>query len=568
MSQDVDLVIVGGGLAGMSAAVRAGELGLQAVVLEQGDAQDYACNSRYSGGILHLMMLDPYRPSEELVEIAKKALGPDANEKLVRTMAGSGRKFIEWLQQQGIRFMRFNALESTRWCMAPPRALRGGLDWEGRGPDVALKTLERRFVDLGGTVRRGTTARSLRMVDGRCRGVVAETENGTVEFSAPYVLLADGGFQANRELYERYIGGRFDRVFQRGARTGVGAGLTMALAAGAAFAGAGHFYGHVLSAESLHNDRIWPYPELDAIATAGIVVDEEGRRVADEGRGGIFLANMLATSNAKKLFALFDAAIWEGPGSSARLPANPLLEVGGATIFRSDSIAGLAGKIRIPARNLADSLAAYNAAVAGNGLDALNVPRSTNVKAWPIGTAPFMAVEILPGITHTMAGIAIDEHAQVLRENGEPIPGLLAAGGTTGGIEGGRNIAYLGGLLKAGVFGLVAAERAHSLLRPAAAGDAASGAASSPATASSAAISVPGLRQYPLLHAIAHYGTAGSVILGVLGALFFAKVLHPVFEGYSPFISAALGIIIAMIGRAFVELVSLIANIFFPSQSR
>jgi hypothetical protein len=71
-----------------------------------------------------------------------------------------------------------------------------------------------------------------------------------------------------------------------------------------------------------------------------------------------------------------------------------------------------------------------------------------------------------------------------------------------------------------------------------------------------------------LLHAIAHYGTAGSVILGVLGALFFAKVLHPVFEGYSPFISAALGIIIAMIGRAFVELVSLIANIFFPSQSR
>ena len=70
---------------------------------------------------------------------------------------------------------------------------------------------------------------------------------------------------------------------------------------------------------------------------------------------------------------------------------------------------------------------------------------------------------MIPGITYTMGGIAIDEHAQVLDLKGVAIPGLFAAGATTGGLEGGENAVYIGGLIKAGVFGLLAAERMLAL---------------------------------------------------------------------------------------------------------
>jgi fumarate reductase flavoprotein subunit len=74
-----------------------------------------------------------------------------------------------------------------------------------------------------------------------------------------------------------------------------------------------------------------------------------------------------------------------------------------------------------------------------------------------------MAIPICPGITYTMGGIDINELAEVLDERGQPIAGLFAAGATTGGLEGGKGAAYIGGLIKAGSFGLLAAERVATL---------------------------------------------------------------------------------------------------------
>ena len=81
------------------------------------------------------------------------------------------------------------------------------------------------------------------MEDGVCKGIKAVDGATEVKFKAKNVLLADGGFQINRELFEEFIGAEFNRVFQRGAKTGMGDGIKMARAAGAKLSDMDKFYG-------------------------------------------------------------------------------------------------------------------------------------------------------------------------------------------------------------------------------------------------------------------------------------------------------------------------------------
>ena len=125
-------------------------------------------------------------------------------------------------------------------------------------------------------------------------GVVAEANGVAHTYRARAVMVADGGFQGNPELVGRYISKHPERLKQRGAGTGRGDGMTMAAAVGAELVGIDRFYGHTLSKDALTNDNLWPYPYLDSLVTAGIVVDADGKRFADEGRGGVYVANAVA----------------------------------------------------------------------------------------------------------------------------------------------------------------------------------------------------------------------------------------------------------------------------------
>ena len=553
-----DMAIVGGGLAGLTAGLRAAELGLRTVLLEQGDGADYPCNSRHSGGIVHIGFFDPFRPAEELAGIVRQLTDNEARPELVGTLTRNGARMITWLGEKGARFMRFNQQEGYRWCMAPPRALRAGIDWKDRGPDQLLRSLATQFVGLGGTMRLRTRATGLVMQDGACIGIKGESDGREEVWSARHCLLADGGFQSDRDLFEQHIGRDFTAVFQRGARTGLGAGLRMATSAGAALTETNRFYGHVLCRDARHNDQVWPYPEVDAIATAGLVVDGTGRRVVDEGRTGVFLANALASFPAETVFhAIFDQAIWDGPGTSARIPANPLLERAGGTVLRADTLVELAAKIGVPAAALTETLDGYNGALADGTLDQLGVPRSGRIQPHPIGQPPFMAIPICPGITYTMGGLAIDEHAQVLNKAGQPIKGLLAAGATTGGLEGGRNAVYIGGLIKAGVFGLVAAERAAALRDGGA----------TPAAAAPMPTAAPakhGLARFPILRATLRYGTPAAAALGLLVALCVSFAAWPSLGLVSMIPAVVLGAVAAVAILAFAELVRLITELLIP----
>jgi fumarate reductase flavoprotein subunit len=147
------------------------------------------------------------------------------------------------------------------------------------------------------------------------------------------------------------------------------------------------------------------------------------------------------------------------------LPANPYLLAAGGYILSALSIEELAAQIALPPDRLADAVAQYNTAL--REAKALPVPRTdTAYKPYLIHKAPYYAIPFCAGITYTMGGILTDEKARVLGASGAPIDGLLAAGATTGGLEGGRFAGYSGGLSKASVFGIIAGETVAKALNP------------------------------------------------------------------------------------------------------
>jgi len=463
---DFDVVVVGGGIAGLTAANRAAEQGLKVALLERGADERYLCNSRYSGGVIHIAFHNVKEPAQDLFEAIKDATVGKADAALAMALASTSGRAVDWLQQQGAKFIRVGNIVWQQWVLAPPRPITPGLDWKGRGPDLTLRTLAANLEKRGGRMLRNMPATALMQQDGRCTGIEATNAEGMHHFKSRATILADGGFQGNAELVRQHISSAPEKLKQRGAGTGVGDGLRMAQAIGAHVTGTKYFYGHMLSRDAFTNDKVWPYPQLDELGTVGIVVNTAGERFVDEGLGGVYVANTIAKlADPLAAWAIFDDAIWEGPGRAARIPANPHLAKAGGTIHKAGNLQELAAKTGISAERLELTVGAYNHALNTARLAGLNPPRSAaTVKPLPIQKAPFYAVPLCAGITYTFGGIAIDEHGRVRKPDGAPIDGLYAIGASTGGLEGGNGGGYVGGLIKGIVFGLRASEHiAHAL---------------------------------------------------------------------------------------------------------
>jgi fumarate reductase flavoprotein subunit len=471
-----DLVVIGGGLAGLSAGARAAEMGLGVTVLEQGEEEHYPCNSRYAGGILHLAFLDVGLPPAELEAALRRKLPGDVDAELVATIARRVGPTVEWLRKvAGAKFIRAGEEAWLKWCLAPPRPIRTSLVWPGRGPDVVVRGLGATLQARGGRLQRGARATDVQRLPGGGFRVAFERGGRAEQLLARAVVLADGGFQASAADLAAHVTPTPEALVQRNARTGRGLGLAVARRLGARLSALDRFYGHLLSIDAHHDDRLWPYPVLDDLATAGMVVDQNGARFLDEGRGGVFMTNEIARrGGALRPFVVADATLWETAGRITRIPCNPLLTDNGGTVFRGATLAEAAAAAGVDAAGLAATVAAHNAALAAGRMPENRTASVHGPK--PIATAPFLLIPAAAGITYTMGGVAIDTQAAVQSADGGSIPGLYAAGATTGDAEGGEPAFYLGGLCKAAVLGKLAGESAAAWLagsapRLAAAGD-------------------------------------------------------------------------------------------------
>lgn len=466
-SIEADVVIVGAGLSGLTAAARLVELGRVPTLLERGTEEAYPCNSRYAGGIFHAAYRDPTAPAGDIAAAIGAVTHGTADPALAAAVAEDGRRLLAWLEDKGTRFSPSGDEDYRRWTLTPLRLDRRGLTWQGRGADRLLQRLEALIIGGGGRLLRGTRALRLDPL-ANALAVEAEREGSPLRLEARAVVLADGGFQGNADLVRRHVSPRPEALLQRGAGTGRGDGLAMALDLGAATVGLDRFYGHLLHRDAFDNPELWPWPWLDPIALAGVLVGADGRRFVDEGAGGVWAANFIARlADPLSAFVVFDEAIWRGPAAQGLIPPNPnVLEAGGRILSASD-LAALAGKMGVPAQALIATVEGHNAALSGGRGRSQGIGRSRTERAMPIATAPFHAIPLCAGLTYTMGGIAIDGEGRVLDTQGAPISRLYAAGCAAGGLEGGSDTSgYVGGLIKSGVTGLRAAEAvAHDISR-------------------------------------------------------------------------------------------------------
>lgn len=464
---ETDVCVVGGGLAGLAAANRAAEQGLKVLVLEQSNDPDYLCNTRLAGGVFHVCVRDLQSDAAVLERAILDGAGGEAHPELARAIATEARRAVKWLQSKGVRFIRGGADPHHNLVLAPPALQRLGLDWRGRGGDVLLRTLLAGLGNAGGRFLAGHRANELLVQGGRCEGLSGTSSAGPFLVRARAVVIADGGFQGDPELLRANITPEPGSVLQRNSGASRGDGLKMALAAGARASSLCGFYGHLQHRDALSNAMLWPYPWLDDLAAAGLLVKEDGQRFVDEGRGGVFCANAVAgLTNPLGVHVVFDQTVWELAGKARFLPANPHLEKAGGTVLRADSIESLASLMQVPAGNLARTVDQFNATLQSQQLDGLTPPRSVPAAGLTSMTkAPFRAIPVVAGVTNTMGGIAIDQWARAMHTDGRPFDGLYAVGGASGGLEGGASVGYVGGLAKAATTGLLAAEHIADNLR-------------------------------------------------------------------------------------------------------
>jgi fumarate reductase flavoprotein subunit len=463
-----DVITVGGGFSGLTTACRAAELGLAAAVLE-GSAEDrYLCSSRYSTGVCNVMGLAILASPDVLYKAIIDGSGGTARPALARAVADNGKRTIDWLSQQGTRFIT-RALQKDQpgqKVLAPPRRLMAGLDWEGRGGDVTMRQLAQNLHQRGGTLLRGTKVEALVVEGGACTGVDAVQDGKRVRIAAKAVVIADGGFAANPDMVATYITPRSDRVLARVGPGAKGDGIRMAVAAGAAIGGFGEFYGHVHHRNAMTNARLWPYPHLDAVAEVAILVGPDGLRFTDEGHGGVCQANAIARlPDPLSAVLVMDDAIWQAePKLTTTVACNSAMVSAGGELISAGDLATLAARAGLPEAALAQTVREHNEAVLKGEFSGLAVRRTVKKhKPMPIATPPFHAVLLCAGVTGTMGGVVIDEHGQALKQDGSLFPGLYAVGTPVAGLEGGPRAGYVGGLSKAFILGLLAAEHMASV---------------------------------------------------------------------------------------------------------
>jgi succinate dehydrogenase/fumarate reductase flavoprotein subunit len=454
-----DVSVVGAGLAGFAAAVRATESGANVVLIDKSANELGDGNVLMASGSLRAGGKSPKSNPSELYEFVMSE--GIAYPELVTAWAATCGRAVDWLAGCGVGV---DEKQPGRIWLDQESAISLAPVYKKDVGGRALAKLKQRFEQLGGRYMNGIEAVSLIREQERIDGVAGKKQGETIELCSRATILSTGGFSANKEMVRQYIGPQANQCKLRGSKSCTGDGLRMALAVGAKAVNLKYFYGHLLSRKALIDDRFWPYPRLDSFVDEGILIDRKGNRFVDEGRGDVAVANELArTGDVTGAALIFDFATWDAAkddpfSKSVKTPApNPWLIDNDGDIFHHETIEGLAQKIGVDTPSLVKTVEQYNRALQSSNASTLAVPRTGQPK--PL-RPPYYGLKVVPGITFTMGGVLVNGCCAALNSNEKPIEGLYAAGDTIGGLMGGYRGGYTGGLMQAIVTGILAGENA------------------------------------------------------------------------------------------------------------
>jgi tricarballylate dehydrogenase len=468
-----EIIVVGCGAAGLSAAVAAQQAGARVTVLERAPEDDRGGNTRHTGSWLRMKSVDEV--SDDFIDhfaanaggyldpsmvhsasTSRESWPPTlramsfADPEVVATFAEEAPPTLRWLQGLGVRFEK---LEVPFLTSVQPRMAPHG------GGFALVEALATEFEKKGGVIRYNTAAVGLiQNDDGVVTGVRAVGPgNKPQTFHGKAVILGCGGFEGNAEMMTRYIGPRslYFRSMSKGCHYNKGEGIAMALAIGAAPCGDyGSWHASPMDPRS---DRAGPsiyiYPQ-------GILVNQHGQRFTDEGPGPTdeTYEGVTREINAQPggiAYAILDTALAKvkHPESVVRSEVGP---------YQSDTLAGLATQLKIDPDALQATVDAYNKACQPgtyneadmDGLCTKGIaPRKSNW-ARPIKGPTYIAYPIISSIVLTFGGLRTTPQARVVNQQGDEIPGLYAAGETMGLYY--RSYTGATSVLKGLVFGRIA----------------------------------------------------------------------------------------------------------------
>jgi tricarballylate dehydrogenase len=384
---------------------------------------------------------------------------PDLTELLVRNSFPT----VKWMREKGVRFTA--AWGRQAFNVGGKFKFWGGLTLEavGGGPglvDSLTQIAKKNGIDIWYQAR----AQSLIADDDGVHGVVVRRNNKTLQVKSKAVVLAAGGFQANTEWRTRYMGPGWELAKVRGTRFNTGDGIRMALDVGAAA------HGNWSGCHAVAWDR--NAPETGDLAVGdnfqkhsypwGVYINAEGRRFVDEGAD---FRNYTYAKYGRVILQQPRQFAWQIFDGKVKQQLRDEYRIKQVTRISANTLEDLVAKMDDTDQKTAlETLRRYNDAVQ------TQIPFNPNVKdgrctkglevnksnwANTLDTAPFEAYAVTCGITFSFGGLKINTDAQVINSDGEPIPGLYAAGELVGGIFW-FNYPGGSGLTNGSVFGKIA----------------------------------------------------------------------------------------------------------------
>ena len=467
---DCDIVIVGAGGAGMTAALQAADLGVENIIVVEKTGSTGGNTSRATGGMnaaktaaqdknewkdataaavektiagakekypeladliatveaqFEAYKANPvgYFDSPELFALDTMVGGKGINNlDLVMTLVNNSADAIDWLATKDANLVSVGSFGGAS-VMRIHRALTA----EGKTTPVGaylVKTLTaavdaEKKIDL----RMNTAATELVVTDGKVTGVKVTSENGDYTINAKAVILASGGFGADLKRVAA-LKPELDGFVTTNSTGITGDGIDMAVAVGAATV-------------DMDQIQIHPsvYTETSALITEGIrgdgaiLVNQAGKRFVNELETRDVVSAAELAQEGGYAWTLVDQKMMDASSTY-----NGYYTKGYALM--GNTVEELAAAMGTDAAALQATLDTWNAAVAAQKDDEFG--RMSFAKA--LDTAPYYAIKVAPGIHHTMGGVKINTSAEVLTEAGEAIPGLYAAGEVTGGVHGANRL--------------------------------------------------------------------------------------------------------------------------------
>ena len=365
-----------------------------------------------------------YFDSVELMELDTMIGGKGINDpELVETLCANSADAIDWLDEHGITLHDVSSFGG-----ASVKRIHRPVNAEGKTVSVGsymIPLLEENCKKAGVQILLNTTANEiLTDANGAAAGIKATGASGeTVTVNAKAVVLASGGFGANLDMVVKYKPEL--KGFMTTNAPGIqGQGIEMAQAIGAA---------------TVDMDQIQIHPTVEANTAAliteglrgdgAVLINAEGKRFIDEvGTRDVVSAAEIAQTGSYSWLVVDQAMVDNSSVIQGYIKKG--YTVTGATYEE------LAKAMGVDEAALAETMNNWNGYV-----EAKNDPDFGRTSfANPLNTAPYYAIKVTAGVHHTMGGLKINPNTEVLNENGEVIPGLFAAGEVTGGVHGANRL--------------------------------------------------------------------------------------------------------------------------------